>query len=1480
MKKMKQFLSLTMAAIMVFTTISIPSVKTKAAAVQDKTVLADSDTTWKYLDDNTDPAEAENPAVWTLNTYNDETWKTGKGSFGSKGGNSKDLGGGFVADNLLQQYIDGTSTDIPAYFFRTTFNIDSMDDFEELTGEMQYDDAAIVYINGVKVAEFDVPEGGYPSNMSYGGSNDSYPRTGNFSISSNDVATGPAIVSGSAIEAGSPILVEGENVMAVELHQGRSSSSDIFLKVNSVQLIRSTLVTDGFDTMEAEGFDSWSGGGLKTEGGTDSVGGALTDVGGTYDSAWLQYNDRYFEEAPSSITFRYVNNSSRCASDARMELRLDGADGELLQTVELSATGSNWNAYSVKTVDLTNTDEYLGKHNICFVMKGTTTDPNPYIINLDYIQFNKTAKVVTQKAVSLTIGEDETKRNITWYADDTDPGSLELALKSDMTGEEFPTENYREFTAEVQSANDTGFYSNQLTMDNLTANTEYVYRLINKSTVSKVYNFKTGDAGDFSFLFAGDPQIGASGSNSNDSNGWDNTLTQGLNQFPETDFIVSAGDQVNSAADESQYAGYLNHDALSSIPIATIVGNHDTASSSYSQHFNNPNVSSYGVSAAGSDYWYVYNNVLFLNLNSNNLSTAEHRAFMEDAISANPDVTWKVVVFHHSIYSVANHATESDILQRREEYSPVFKDLGIDVVLMGHDHVYVRSYMMDGLTPEVERNADNSPLSSVTDPDGTLYVTANSASGSKFYTIQNQVFPYSAVQSQENVPNISNVSVSPTSFKITTYRVNDMSTVDTFEIIHTKELTGVMAPEDITGVANGTEKTVQALGLPETVTLTTDEGNFQADVQWDVASSTYDTAVKEEQTFTVKGTVILPDGVGNPDNISLDVTINVTVNKAAEDVKTLLSIKAPSAVTGIKNGTAKTADALKLPKTVILVTDKGDEAAQVTWDVVSSSYITSDKKAQTFTVTGEVTLPEDVVNTDNIDLATFIRVSVKKKASSNSGSSNSGSSSSTGESTSGNSNSDNGSATQNQADVPVTENVTAKASVDKNGLATADVSETAVTDAIAKAVSTAKEQGKTEDGVEIAIKVDAPDTANSMDIVLTQPILSKIAENNVQKLKVDGNLVSLNFNQKALEEIRRQSTGTVKINIKPVESLSEEAKAVIKDRQVYDIDITYVKSKKTQEITKLGQGIVSISIPYTPAKGEDTGKLYAVYVDDKGKANMLAGSSYDANTSSIIFTTGHFSVYGVAYQDKAGSFTDIVNHPAKESIDFVTSRGILKGTANSIFSPNTALSFGILAKALVVLDGVDISIYKDSSFTDLDNNQYKQYIEWAYQKGIMAGEGKKQFAPDRIVTREQFAVIMENYAKATEFVLPKTREAISFNDTGSISLTGLEAIKSVQQAGIMDQVEINQFKPLKSVTYAEAALILHRYAKLVIDPQTAQGWALSDSGQKMYYKDGKALTGWQNLNNNWYYFYSDGSMAVNTSIGEFQIDNNGIRISK
>lgn len=72
----------------------------------------------------------------------------------------------------------------------------------------------------------------------------------------------------------------------------------------------------------------------------------------------------------------------------------------------------------------------------------------------------------------------------------------------------------------------------------------------------------------------------------------------------------------------------------------------------------------------------------------------------------------------------------------------------------------------------------------------------------------------------------------------------------------------------------------------------------------------------------------------------------------------------------------------------------------------------------------------------------------------------------------------------------------------------------------------------------------------------------------------------------------------------------------------------------------------------------------------------------------------------------------------------------------------------------------------------------------------------------------------------------------------------------------------NKFNPKVSATRAEVSSMLHRYIKLIIDPDTAQGWSNNDAGQWFYYKDGKVFTGTQTIDDVKYFFNPDGTLKT------------------
>lgn len=495
--------------------------------------------------------------------------------------------------------------------------------------------------------------------------------------------------------------------------------------------------------------------------------------------------------------------------------------------------------------------------------------------------------------ISLDVGADESKRNLVWYTNSTEKTSVKVAQKPENWTVEsgFPAESTT-FNATSTSSSIDEFTTNKAEITDLEANKTYLYQITAGEMSSEIYSFSTSDFGidkDFNFLFAGDPQIGASGNSNNDEIGWTETLTKAVTQFPGTSFLLSAGDQINdkNANKETQYASFLAPNVLKSIPLATNVGNHDSGSNKYSEHFAMPNVSTRGVSSGtgsvSGDYWFMYNGVLIMSINSNNTSTADHKAFLKETLeSQGKNARWKVVTFHHSIYSVANHATDGDIITRRNELSPVLSELDIDVVLMGHDHYYTRTYMMNGTTPVVPEGnnvslGETAPESVVDPQDGqVLYVTANSASGSKYYGYNsNSSTNYVAVQNQSNRETISNIEITENAFTITTYYADgdSLEEMDKFTIVHTpkdEEAPVITLPAE----SNNTLYVGQAFNLMDGVIASdnvdgviTDKVKVTGSVDSENAGTyviTYEVSdeagniTKKERTITVIKDTILP----------------------------------------------------------------------------------------------------------------------------------------------------------------------------------------------------------------------------------------------------------------------------------------------------------------------------------------------------------------------------------------------------------------------------------------------------------------------------------------------------------------------------------------------------------------------------------------------------------------------------------------------
>lgn len=407
--------------------------------------------------------------------------------------------------------------------------------------------------------------------------------------------------------------------------------------------------------------------------------------------------------------------------------------------------------------------------------------------------------------IAFAPGIDESQMNFSWYAPSTSRAGQVQYAKVVAGTEIFP--ETAAVTVDAQLKNATfGYSAHEAVIIGLDNESHYMYRLGDgRGNWTEAFHFRTQNPESYEFLMIADPQIGASGNVEADRSAWDKTLQQAIARTPDSSFIVSAGDQVDARYSEEEYAAYFAPRPLRNYPTATTIGNHDNTYH-YSYHFNVPNENKElgNYDNSGGNYYFSYGDTLFINLNSNSLNPEEHIQFMEETMEATAEREWKwkILIFHHSIYSAAAHSQSEFVLELRDQLVPAIDAIGFDAVLMGHDHSYVRTYQMKNFQALKNHMVQDEAL---INPHGTVYVTGSTASGSKFYNMQREREPYSAVREQWEAPTYMSFRVEPERLSFQTYRTDTEQLVDEYEIIKDSSIeTIVPALEQVELTASST----------------------------------------------------------------------------------------------------------------------------------------------------------------------------------------------------------------------------------------------------------------------------------------------------------------------------------------------------------------------------------------------------------------------------------------------------------------------------------------------------------------------------------------------------------------------------------------------------------------------------------------------------------------------------------------------------
>ena len=194
-----------------------------------------------------------------------------------------------------------------------------------------------------------------------------------------------------------------------------------------------------------------------------------------------------------------------------------------------------------------------------------------------------------------------------------------------------------------------------------------------------------------------------------------------------------------------------------------------------------------------------------------------------------------------------------------------------------------------------------------------------------------------------------------------------------------------------------------------------------------------------------------------------------------------------------------------------------------------------------------------------------------------------------------------------------------------------------------------------------------------------------------------------------------------------------------------------------------------------------------------GKANKISYKGYTVTVTLREYTTGG-SIGTNTGEPKQFKDVQPVNHWAKESIDYVTSRGLFNGKTEDTFAPEEATTRAQLMTVLARLDGADTT-----------GAALEKGMAWAVANGISDGSN-----PNAPITRQQLAAMLYRYAGS-----PAVEGTLNFPDAGSVSDYAKDAMLWATQNGIINGKTDGRLDPTGLATRAQVATMIARYcAKL------------------------------------------------------------------
>ncbi len=205
--------------------------------------------------------------------------------------------------------------------------------------------------------------------------------------------------------------------------------------------------------------------------------------------------------------------------------------------------------------------------------------------------------------------------------------------------------------------------------------------------------------------------------------------------------------------------------------------------------------------------------------------------------------------------------------------------------------------------------------------------------------------------------------------------------------------------------------------------------------------------------------------------------------------------------------------------------------------------------------------------------------------------------------------------------------------------------------------------------------------------------------------------------------------------------------------------------------------------------------VVAVRVMADGTEQIIRRTIPTRNGAALLVNSGDT----IKLLDNSMSFADTRGHWAADAVDFVSARGLFRGTAPNTFSPNARMTRGMLVTVLARYEDVD---------TEGGAVWYEKGAAWAMANGLSDGSRMNDN-----ITRQQLTAILYRCAILEGRLSGAGVDLQGYTDAGRVSSYAAEAMSWAVGVGLIRGTTPTTLDPQGSATRAQVAVILMRYAE-------------------------------------------------------------------